>query len=69
VLRLEWRERNGPAVTPPDRQGFGTRFIEGSVATELRGKARLSYDPAGLVCTMDIPLAAATPHGESVPVG
>jgi PAS domain S-box-containing protein len=69
VLRLEWRERNGPPVTPPTRQGFGTRFIEGSVATELRGKARLSYEPAGLVCTMDIPLAVATPHGESVPVG
>ena len=35
---------------------FGSRFIEGSVASELQGKARLDYDPAGVVCTMEIPL-------------
>ena len=56
LLRIEWRERGGPPVTAPERQGFGTRFIEGSVASELQGKARLDYDPAGLVCTMEIPL-------------
>ena len=48
MLRIEWRERGGPPVTVPKRQGFGTRFIEGSVASELQGKARLDYDPAGL---------------------
>ena len=48
LLWIEWRERGGPPVTAPERQGFGTRFIEGSVASELQGKARLDYDPAGL---------------------
>jgi two-component sensor histidine kinase len=62
LLRIEWRERNGPPVVTPKRQGFGTRFIEGSVASELQGKAMLDYDRAGLRCTMDIPLENATPH-------
>lgn len=64
-LSIEWRERGGPPVTVPARQGFGTRFIEGSVASELQGKARLDYDPAGLICTMDIPLELVAPDGDS----
>jgi PAS domain S-box-containing protein len=54
-LWIEWRERNGPEVAAPTRHGFGSRFIEGSVAAELQGTARLDYEPAGLVCTMKIP--------------
>jgi PAS domain S-box-containing protein len=65
LLSIEWRERNGPEVTVPTRQGFGSRFIEGSVASELQGTARLDYDPAGLVCTMEFPLEAATPDARS----
>ena len=61
MLWIEWRERGGPPVAAPKRQGFGTRFIEGSVASELQGKAQLDYDPAGLVCTMEIPLDAVVP--------
>ena len=61
LLALEWRERGGPPVTKPSRQGFGTRFIEGSVASELRGKAVLDYDPAGLTCAIEIPLESVMP--------
>jgi len=60
-LWFEWRERGGPKVAVPERQGFGTRFIKGSVASELKGQAKLDYDPAGLVCTMEIPLDAVMP--------
>jgi PAS domain S-box-containing protein len=56
ILRIEWRERGGPSVVPPDRRGFGSRFIEGSVAAELQGTAKLDFDPAGLRCTMEIPV-------------
>jgi PAS domain S-box-containing protein len=59
VLRIEWRERDGPSVQEPERRGFGTRFIEGSVAAELQGKAVLSFEPKGLRCTMDIPFEPA----------
>jgi PAS domain S-box-containing protein len=59
ALRIEWRERGGPPVATPQQQGFGTRFIVGSVASELQGHARLDYDPEGLICTMEIPLDPA----------
>jgi PAS domain S-box-containing protein len=61
ALRIEWRERSGPPVVPPKQRGFGTRFVEGSVASELQGKARIQYEPDGLICTMDIPLDLAVP--------
>ncbi|MCX7312719.1 MAG: PAS domain S-box protein [Alphaproteobacteria bacterium] len=64
ILRIEWRERGGPQVAVPARQGFGTRFIEGSVASELRGKARLDYAADGLMCTMDIPLDSVMPDAD-----
>jgi PAS domain S-box-containing protein len=60
LLTLEWCERDGPPVAAPTRQGFGTRFIKDSVASELRGTARLAFDAAGLCCTMAIPLTLAT---------
>ena len=61
MLRIVWRESGGPPVTVPKRQGFGTRFIEGSVASELQGKATLDYAAAGMICTMEIPLESITP--------
>jgi two-component sensor histidine kinase len=55
-LAIEWRERGGPPVAAPARPGFGSRFIQGSVATELQGVARLEYAPEGLRCRIVIPL-------------
>jgi two-component sensor histidine kinase len=57
-LRLEWRERGGPAVSPPARRGFGSRLIERALAGELGGAVRLQFEPAGLVCVVDALLAA-----------
>jgi two-component sensor histidine kinase len=55
-LQFEWIERGGPAVVAPQRRGFGSRFIESSVASELKGKAVLSFDPGGLRCKLEFPL-------------
>ena len=52
-FRLSWTERNGPAVVPPGRTGFGSRMIRQALAAELRGEARLDFHPDGLVCTID----------------
>ena len=49
----------GPPVQEPERRGFGSRFIEGSVAAELQGTAKLAFERSGLVCTMEIPFDAA----------
>ena len=56
MVRIDWRELGGPAVEQPERQGFGTRFIVGSIAGELQGTAQLHFEDEGLRCTMEIPL-------------
>ncbi len=59
-LQIEWQEQGGPAVEEPQQRGFGSKLIEGSVAAELGGSARLLFAPEGLRCEMRIPLEAAT---------
>jgi PAS domain S-box-containing protein len=55
-LRLVWQESGGPPVTPPDRRGFGTRMIERGLASDLGGTARIAFEPAGVLCTIEAPL-------------
>ncbi len=59
LFRIDWQEQGGPAVAEPERRGFGTRLIEGSVAAELGGGAELTYAPDGLRCEILIPRPAA----------
>jgi PAS domain S-box-containing protein len=61
-LRLEWREQGGPPVEPPARRGFGFRMIERALAADLAGVARIEFEPDGLVCRIDAPLAEAAPR-------
>jgi two-component sensor histidine kinase len=56
-FRLTWTEKDGPAVEPPTRRGFGTRLIT-RLADQLLGHAELKYEPAGLVYELDVPLEA-----------
>jgi two-component sensor histidine kinase len=56
VLRIDWLESGGPAVTPPAKRSFGTRLIERSMTKDLQGMATLDFDPAGLRCTLELPL-------------
>ncbi len=53
---LRWHEQGGPPVLPPSRKGFGSRLIEGVLASELNGSVQTSYKPSGLVCTIDAPV-------------
>ncbi len=57
-FRLEWVERDGPPVEEPKRRSFGTRLIEHSFVGQLQGAARLTFAPGGVVCQLDVPLAA-----------
>ena len=57
VLLLRWEERDGPAVQAPTRRGFGSRLIERSLARELNGAAHIEFQPSGVVCTLEAPLA------------
>ncbi|KMO22419.1 sensor histidine kinase [Methylobacterium platani] len=55
-LHLDWQESGGPRVEPPSRSGFGTRLIAGGMQRELGGEVRLTFDPTGLRCLLDVPL-------------
>ena len=58
-ISLEWIESGGPPVAAPKRTGQGMRFIEGSIAHELKGKADIAFDPTGLRAILTFPLTAA----------
>jgi two-component sensor histidine kinase/CheY-like chemotaxis protein len=56
TVRLSWEEHDGPAVVPPEDQGFGTTLIQRSVQYELQGEAKLDYAETGLKCYVAFPL-------------
>lgn len=62
-LRLVWREYGGPPVRAPERQGFGRRLIERGLASEVGGSARIAFEPTGVVCTFEAPLAPGRGDG------
>jgi PAS domain S-box-containing protein len=75
VLTLKWEEQNGPAISPPSRQGFGMRLIERGLAHQLNGRAEIIFAPDGVRAEIEIPLseaanesAATAPASVAVPV-
>ncbi|WP_279349477.1 CHASE domain-containing protein [Erythrobacter litoralis] len=56
LAQIDWRESGGPDVTPPNKRGFGTDLIEKIVAHELRQPVELEFDPAGVRCSLRIPV-------------
>ncbi len=54
-LQIEWRERGGPAVQPPKRQGFGTTIITRSIPYDLGGRADVRYPLTGLEADFCVP--------------
>ncbi len=57
-FRLVWQEIGGPPVATPVRRSFGTRLIQSSLPRLLDGQAGLRFEPAGLICEFDFPVAA-----------
>lgn len=43
-----WFERNGPAVMPPAREGFGTRLLNRVLAVQTKADVRIDFDAEGL---------------------
>ena len=50
-VHLSWREENGPAVSPPQREGFGTTIVTQSLKS-LDGDISFAFNPDGLCCDM-----------------
>jgi two-component sensor histidine kinase len=55
ALLLRWRERGGPPVNKPQRNGFGHLVITNIVPATLQGSASLDYEPDGVRWTMTVP--------------
>lgn len=49
ALTFSWSEAGGPPVSPPTREGFGTRLMDRLVRNELNGRLQRDYRPEGLV--------------------
>lgn len=54
-LILRWTETGGPRVTPPTREGFGTRVMTSVISTH-KGKMQFDWREGGLVCEITIPI-------------
>jgi two-component sensor histidine kinase len=52
ILDIQWKERGGPAVTVPQKKGFGMRLIEAGFS----GQARVEFATEGLTCSIVVPL-------------
>ncbi len=50
---VEWRERGGPRVTPPENSGFGTTLIRHIPSRSLKAEVTLDYAPDGLAWHLD----------------
>lgn len=57
-LQIVWREQGGPAVSMPDRRGFGSTLIERGLPL---GNVDRQFEPGGVVCTITMPLPQIAP--------
>lgn len=55
LLKIEWRESGGPHVAQPARRGFGSVFVEASIAADLQGTSRIAFEAEGVCCTIELP--------------
>lgn len=58
MAKLQWRERGGPRVSPPELAGFGSRLLVRALGGEIGGDVALRYPPAGLVFELTMPIHA-----------
>ncbi len=56
-FQLQWRETDGPTVSPPDRRGFGGRLVQELIASAVSGKATHDFQTRGVIWTLDAPTA------------
>jgi len=59
LFKMDWTERNGPPVRPPDRRGFGTTVMESMAKRAVDGAVQLEYDTAGVTWHLTCPAANA----------
>ena len=58
TVELDWRETGGPELRPTEHRGFGLRMVKQGVERELEGKVEFSFAPAGLRCSICLPVSS-----------
>jgi two-component sensor histidine kinase len=56
TVSVLWEESGGPAVTAPEKRGFGLNLIERALAQELGSPIAITFLPTGLRCQFTISL-------------
>lgn len=51
-ITLTWREEGGPPVSPPTKEGFGTKVISRAFPPDYQSEVRFDYRPEGLLFTV-----------------
>jgi two-component sensor histidine kinase len=54
-VKVVWAESGGPPVTPPTRQGYGTRFVRSAMRGGPGASVDIQFCTEGLMCTFLIP--------------
>lgn len=57
-LEFIWGEHKGPTVSPPTREGFGSRLITRNLGIAFGGAVDLSFKPSGVECRLTAPSGA-----------
>jgi two-component sensor histidine kinase len=65
TVTMQWIERGGPLVKPPERSGFGSRIIRDALSAQTGGRVEIDYDPAGLVFRLTAPTRMLMEPGAS----
>ncbi len=53
AVRITWEESGGPAVTPPQRKGFGQVVFE-RIGASLDGDVAIEFRPEGFFCAVTV---------------
>nr|WP_280177969.1 HWE histidine kinase domain-containing protein [Methylobacterium haplocladii] len=56
ILHFAWRESEGPRVSVPSRQGFGSRLLQRVLTTQVQATVHSEYAPEGFRLVMQAPL-------------
>ena len=54
--QFQWREVNGPLVSPPQHRGFGSDLLQKLTAHEFKSDVQMQFHPEGLTCRFKLPI-------------
>jgi PAS domain S-box-containing protein len=63
VFAMSWTEHEGPPVSPPQREGFGSTVIASMAKLSVGGDVEFDYAPTGVVWRLSCPAANVLESG------